>query len=448
MKKTILTRILVLCLMLSLVATLAACGNKNSSSNEPASSEAEEPAEEEPEEEPAEEPEEPEENASTIAVPEELLGKQTATSYENEYFGLRYDVPADWYLLSREEIATIMGIAATTFDDEAMANMLKETGYVTDLYVMDTKPAIDGMETFNNVNITIQDIGKLYGIIYDEKKLAEGSANTVKDALTAQGLTDIQTEISEMEFIGKNCVALTITSKAGTTNMYQKQVYLKNESALACVTATAMGEDKTDEILSVFADINATPAATSESTTEEAATAAATDTALNDAKLSSGSISIDGDVFTLGKGFNEIPAEWTLKPEDAEKYKDYTLNPRTTSGSAMGVYKEKWGYEFNSFHVMLSLVNASEASIPYLEGAIDYLDIPGISRSETVPDIIFPGGLTLESTEEDFIAAYGEPSNEYEDASTQFKKLSFRDGDIKLDIIWSKGTIDQITIMY
>lgn len=448
MKKTILTRILVLCLMLSLVATLAACGNKNSSSNEPASSEAEEPAEEEPEEEPAEEPEEPEENASTIAVPEELLGKQTSTSYENEYFGLRYDVPADWYLLSREEIATIMGIAATTFDDEAMANMLKETGYVTDLYVMDTKPAIDGMETFNNVNITIQDIGKLYGIIYDEKKLAEGSANTVKDALTAQGLTDIKTEISEMEFIGKNCVALTITSKAGTTNMYQKQVYLKNESALACVTATAMGEDKTDEILSVFADINATPAATSESTTEETATAAATDTALNDAKLSSGSISIDGDVFTLGKGFNEIPAEWSLKPEDAEKYKDYTLNPRTTSGSAMGVYKEKWGYEFNSFHVMLSLVNASEASIPYLEGAIDYLDIPGISRSETVPDIIFPGGLTLESTEEDFIAAYGEPSNEYEDASTQFKKLSFRDGDVKLDIIWSKGTIDQITIMY
>ena len=42
MKKTMLTRILVLCLMLSLVATLAACGNKNSSTNEPASSEAEE----------------------------------------------------------------------------------------------------------------------------------------------------------------------------------------------------------------------------------------------------------------------------------------------------------------------------------------------------------------------------------------------------------------------
>ena len=448
MKKTILSRILVLLLMLLLVATLAACGNKNSSTNEP-ESEAEEPAEEESEEEPAEEPEEAEETASSIEVPEELLGKQTDTSYENAYFGLRYDTPADWYLLSREEIATIMGIAATSFDDEAMANMFKETGYVTDLYSMDTNPAIEGTTTFNNVNITIQDIGKLYGIMYDEKQLAEASANTVVEALKAQGLTDINTDLSETEFIGKNCVALTITSKAGDVDMYQKQVYLKKDSAVACVTATTLGKDTTGEILSAFADSNAEPATTdTAAAAAPAADSAAADSVVTDAKLSSGSISIDGDVFTLGKGFNEIPAEWTLKPDDAEKYKDYTLNPRTTSGSAMGVYKEKWGYEFNSFHVMLSLVNASEASIPYLEGAIDYLDIPGISRSETVPDIIFPGGLTLESTEEDFIAAYGEPSNEYEDASTQFKKLSFRDGDVKLDVIWSKGTIDQITIMY
>lgn len=192
---------------------------------------------------------------STIVVPEVLLGKQTDTSYENTYFGLRYDTSADWHLLSREEIATIMGVSATSFDDEAMANMLKDTGYVIDLFVMDTKPAIDGVDTFNNVNISIQDIGKLYGNIYDEKKLAEASADTVKEALQAQGLTDINTEISETKFIGKNCVALTITSKAGDINMYQKQVYLRNESALACITATALSEDKTNEILSVFADI-------------------------------------------------------------------------------------------------------------------------------------------------------------------------------------------------
>ena len=34
--------------------------------------------------------------------------------------------------------------------------------------------------------------------------------------------------------------------------MYQKQVYLKNGAAVACITATTSGEDKTDEVLSAF----------------------------------------------------------------------------------------------------------------------------------------------------------------------------------------------------
>ena len=64
-----------------------------------------------------------------------------------------------------------------------------------------------------------------------------------------------------------------------------------------------------------------------------------------------------------------------------------------------------------------------------------------------LPAFVLPGGLTLESTEEDFIAVYGEPSHVYEDESTEFKSVSFRDGDVKLDVIWSKGKTDEITIM-
>ena len=188
--------------------------------------------------------------------------------------------------------------------------------------------------------------------------------------------------------------------------------------------------------------------AAEEETTEETEESETADAgAIADATLASGTISIDGDLFTLGMGFNELPGEWSLKPEDAEKYKEYTLNPRTTSGSAMGVYKEKWGFDYESFHVMLSVMNLSESSIPYLEGTIDYLDIPNINRTEVVPAIILPGGLTPESTEEEFIAAYGEPSHEYLDEATEFRSLSFRDGDVKLDVIWSKGEMSEISMI-
>ena len=379
-----------------------------------------------------------EEAAAETTVPSELLGTLTDTSYVNDYFGLRYDAPANWYILSRDETVAIMGIVASNVDDEALVEIFENTGYVIDLNAMDTIPAIEGADAHNSVNITIQDIGKIYGMILDEKRLAEVSAESVRESLEALGLTDITMEIGETEFIGKTCVVSALTGKTGDIDMYQKQVYLKNGSAVACITATTSGEDKTDEILSAF--YGSTEMGTD-------ADATVSDAAIADAELASGTISIDGDLFTLGTSFNEVQGGWALKPEDAEKYKDYSLNPRTTSGTAMGIYKDEFGYEFTSFHVMVSLMNESEAPIAYLDGAIDYLSIPGIQRAETVPPVVFPGGLTLESTEEEFIAAYGEPTYQYEDESTEFKTLKFQNGEVELEVIWSKGMIDEITLM-
>ena len=132
--------------------------------------------------------------------------------------------------------------------------------------------------------------------------------------------------------------------------------------------------------------------------------------------------------------------------EDYEKYQSYSLNPRTTSGSAMGLYSDKYGYEYENFHIMVSVMNASEDPIPYLDGTIDYLSIPSITRLEVLPEITLPGGLTLNSTEDDFRAVYGEPSSEYNDESTEFRSLTFKDGDVDLKISWYKGRINEITL--
>ena len=474
MKKKTLTRILSICLMLMLAVSLAACGNKDtepeaaSASAASSSEEAEEPeevVEEEPEETVEEEPEEPEETvaesteeteeaetepAEETTVPSDALGTLTETSYVNNYFGLRYDAPADWYVLSRDETAALTGLAASNIDNEKILEMFESTGYVTDFYAIATTPSVEGADIYNTANITIQDIGKLYGILYDEKLLAEASIDSVKEALEAQGLTDITTEISEMEFLGKTSVISIITSKAGDFNMYQKQVYLKNGSAVACITATSPGEDKTDEILAMFAESTGEEAAADETATD----ATATDTATADAgaiagmPLSSGAISVDGDLFVLGSNFRDVQASgWSLTQEDEEKYQEYTLNPRTTSGGAMGVYKDAYGYDFNSFHVMVSLMNASESSIPYLDGTVDYLSIPRISQVETPVPVVFPGGLTTDSTEEEFVAVYGQPTYEYEDEETEFRSVTFEDGDVELQIIWTKGVINEITMM-
>ena len=135
-----------------------------------------------------------------------------------------------------------------------------------------------------------------------------------------------------------------------------------------------------------------------------------------------------------------------MSDEDYQKYQSYSLNPKTASGSGMALYSEDYGYEYESFHIMVSVTNTSEESIPYLDGAIDYIAISSITRAESVPEVILPGGLTLDGSEEEFKAVYGEPSNEYDDEDAEYRSLSFKDGDVDLKISWSKGRINDITL--
>lgn len=242
---------LIVVLALILIASMVfvtGCGKKDapgpeSTNNEPAEEEAEEEAEE-AEEETAEE--------ETSTVPSELLGTGTDSSYENAFFGIKFEAPEGWYVFSDEERGKAMGIVSSEINDEEILATFESTGYAMDFYAMDIQNGDATTGAFNNLNITIQDIGKLYGIIYGEKEIAEASIASVEQALSAQGATDVKVEVGESEFMGNACVSMTTQSKAGDMPMYQKQVYVKKGSAMACVTATSFGEDKTDEMLAAF----------------------------------------------------------------------------------------------------------------------------------------------------------------------------------------------------
>ena len=222
----------------------------------------------------------------------------------------------------------------------------------------------------------------------------------------------------------------------------------ESTSAESSSAESASAEEATSE--SSSAESASAEDATSESTSAEEATSASDaertmDAIVADVDLSFGAVAVDDMVFILGTPFSAIKGSaWTLNPEDEEKYADYSLNPWTTSGSAMGVYSDEYGREYDSFHVMVSLMNASDDPIAYLDGAIDYLNMPGLNRVERLPNVVLPRGLTLTSTEEEFIAAYGEPTYEYEDAETEYRMVEFRDEEVKLQVTWSKGVMSDI----
>jgi len=233
--------IVLLVLLMTATVFMAGCGSKE----EPVK-----PAEEAGEEqEDAQEEAQSESEGQEATVSEDVVGVLSEGGYTNEFFGVQYEAPEGWYVYAREEVAELMGIVSSSIDDDSIKEMYESDGYIMDLYAVNVAQST---QTYDNVNITIQDIGKIYGLIYNEKQIAEASLESVKQSLEAQGVTDIVTELGEMDFMGKPCVYMTINSKAGDILMFQKQVYLKNGSGMACITATTFNEDRTDEILASF----------------------------------------------------------------------------------------------------------------------------------------------------------------------------------------------------
>lgn len=186
------------------------------------------------------------------APPSSILGNTTDTSYSNSYFGIKFNAPSDnWYIASDGELAQVMGIATSSIEDQDILDMLQDSGFVMDLYALDTTGS-EGNITFDNINITIEDIGKMYGVLLSEQELAESTLSASKQALEAQGWTNVDMEVTETVFAGSPRTCTVSSSEMDGQTMYQKQVYIKKESYIACITVASFDEDRTDSMLNAF----------------------------------------------------------------------------------------------------------------------------------------------------------------------------------------------------
>lgn len=192
------------------------------------------------------------EETSEGAPPSSILGNTTKTSYSNSYFGVKFNVPSEnWYIATEQELGEIMGMNASTINDDEIINLLNSSGYVMDFYALDTTDA-ETKINFDSINVTIEDIGKMYGVLATEKDLADASLETYKQALSAQGWQNVEAEVSETVFAGVPRVCTSSSAEMDDTKMFQKQIFLKKESYIACITVGTFGEDKTDDLLAAF----------------------------------------------------------------------------------------------------------------------------------------------------------------------------------------------------
>ena len=248
-------KITALILLAALLLSLAACGNNQpaadgaESTSAPETSDA--PVSEPPEGTPAEtdEPdaETPEQGGESEAPSEPVLGVYYADSntYENELLGLGCRLEEDWRVYSADEMAQLNGMMADMMTDEAIAEQLESSGYVQAFYAQLGEDPV-------TVNITVENLGLLYGTLLDERQYAELSIDQLPSVLESIGLEDLTTEITTTTFLGSEHTAINVHGQIQGLDFYETLVCVKVNRYMACVTAASYLADVTGDVLDMF----------------------------------------------------------------------------------------------------------------------------------------------------------------------------------------------------
>ncbi len=239
------------CILLAaaIMLTLGACGDERNAADavlggletgkSAPSAEQSAPAETEalaPEEEPAAEEE-------LDAV--EVLGEKDDNSYANRALKIRATLPKNWVIFSEEQIAQIYGYVADITSSEALAELLRKSGTLCDLYAA----ADNGTD---NLNIAIQALSAVQGGWISEERYLELSVPQVSEAFRQMGMQDVTTEKGSCVFAGAEHCSLLVSAKNGEIRFYERMVLLKAGNYMGVVTAASQDKDRLDDILGFF----------------------------------------------------------------------------------------------------------------------------------------------------------------------------------------------------
>ena len=228
-------KIFALLLALAMLLSLSACGG--SAAKEPQQPEATEPA--------AEPASEPAENGAEEDEP--ILGvyDEAAYVYTNEFAGLACQLDESWTVLDQAQIAEVMGLASELVTDEDAKNVLENSGAVHPFYAFTD----EGLVT---LNMGIENLGLLYGVLLDEKTYAEKGAEQLAPALESMGMSDVSTEITTISFAGGEHTAIRVYGLFQGVDFYETLVCVKVKSYIATITAGSYLEDVTGDVLAMF----------------------------------------------------------------------------------------------------------------------------------------------------------------------------------------------------
>ena len=174
------------------------------------------------------------------------LGTNDGTIYENAYFGIGCKLDDQWVMQTDEQILELNNLVADKVSDK-FAEVFESGVVITDMMATNV----------NQVDTVNTGIEKLNGVamLVDENKYIELSDPQIVEMLGSMGIENITSTRMETEVAGKKRATLLIQGEYSGVPVYEKMVCIKKSGYMFVMTTCTWGEDKTDEVLSNFYEI-------------------------------------------------------------------------------------------------------------------------------------------------------------------------------------------------
>ena len=173
------------------------------------------------------------------------LGSYADGVYTNDFIGIRCSLGEDWHIYSEDEMAQLFGTVAGLTTDEDLAALLESANVAYLFYAA----ADDGLVT---INITLEKLSVLNGLLLDEQSYVELSAEQLPAALESMGMSGVAAETGSISFAGGEHAGLTVHGALSGVDFYERLVCVKVGSYMAIITVASYYEDVTTELLGMF----------------------------------------------------------------------------------------------------------------------------------------------------------------------------------------------------
>lgn len=173
------------------------------------------------------------------ALPSEYEEGSGGAIYRNAAFGFGCVLNENW-ICADEETLTARQNAARAATDSA-----EQGGFVVDFYA-------SAADESALVEVIVENMGVLYGAIWDETQYRKHSLERIEDALSVYGVQYGAAEPLDIRLTGQERPAILVTGSIGDVPMYQRQVYIKHGDYMAILSVTCFQIDISDAILALF----------------------------------------------------------------------------------------------------------------------------------------------------------------------------------------------------